>query len=150
MKEIKIYKLRDVTTPQRGTPKSAGIDFYVPNDFTPIIIDPQSDVLIPSGIKVKIPEGYALIANNKSGVATKKRLVHGASVVDEDYQGEIHLHLINAGNAPVTVGPGDKIVQFLLEKQEYAAVIEVSSEQELFEGVVTERGDGGFGSTGVK
>lgn len=150
MKEVKVYKLRDVTTPQRGTPLSAGIDFYVPNDFTPTEVTPQGDILIPSGIKVKIPAGYALIANNKSGVATKKRLVHGASVVDEDYQGEIHLHLINAGKVSVTINPGDKIVQFLLEKQEYAAVIEVSSEQELFEGVVTERGDGGFGSTGVK
>jgi len=149
MKSVKIYKLRNVKTPARGTEKSAGIDFFVPDDFATVIVNPQHDVLIPSGIKVSIPEGYALIANNKSGVATKKRLLHGAAVVDEDYQGEIHLHLINAGNTPVTVAAGDKIVQFLLEKQEYASVIEVSSEAELFGGTVTERGAGGFGSTGV-
>ena len=149
MKTVKIYKLGDVKTPQRGTPLSAGIDFFVPNDFTPITIQHSEDILIPAGIKVCIPEGYALVANNKSGIATKKRLIHGASVVDEDYQGQLHLHLINVGSEPVTINPGDKIIQFLLEKQEYATVLEVSSEEELYSGVVSERGTGGFGSTGV-
>lgn len=150
MKEIKIFKLRSVKTPQRGTPKSAGIDFYVPDDFEKTELAPHQSILIPSGIKVKLPDGYALVANNKSGVATKKQLIFGAAVVDEDYQGEIHLHLINTGHVNAVISPGDKILQFLLEKQEYASVIEVNSEAELFEGVVTERADGGFGSTGTK
>lgn len=149
MKTVKVFKLCSVKTPQRGTPSSAGIDFFVPDDFQPTTIQHSQDILIPSGIKVCIPDGYALVANNKSGIATKKRLIHGASVVDQDYQGQIHLHLINVGTEPVTINPGDKIIQFLLEKQEYATVAEVSSEEELYNGLVTERGAGGFGSTGV-
>jgi len=149
MKEVKIFKLRSVKTPQRGTPKSAGIDFFIPDDFPRTELLPHQSVLIPSGIKVKLPEGYALVANNKSGIASKKQLIIGASVVDEDYQGEIHLNLINTGHVNAIIAPGDKIIQFLLEKQEYASVIEVGSEDELFNGVVTERGAGGFGSTGV-
>jgi dUTP pyrophosphatase len=150
MKEIKIFKTREVKTPHRGSPLSAGIDFFVPEQFTSVTLEPHDDVLIPSGIKVKLPDGYALVGNNKSGVATKKRLIYGACVIDEDYQGEIHLHLINVGKNPVTINPGDKILQFLLEKQEYAGVIEVTSEEELFGGELTERGEGGFGSTGSK
>ncbi len=142
-------KLRSVKSPSRGTPASAGIDFFVPDDFQPITLLPAQDVLIPSAIKVRIPKGYALVANNKSGVATKKKLIHGASVIDEDYQGEIHLHLINVGSSAVVITPGDKILQFLLEKQEYVEVKEVSSEEELYSGITTERGAGGFGSTGV-
>lgn len=148
MKSVKIFKLRNVKTPQRGTPQSAGIDFFVPDDFPRTEVAPHQSILIPSAIKVKIPEGYALVANNKSGVATKKQLIFGASVVDEDYQGELHLHLINTGHVTAVIAPGDKIIQFLLEKQEYAPVIEVSSEDELFGGTLTERGAGGFGSTG--
>lgn len=147
---VKFTKLKKVKSPSRGTPKSAGIDFYVPDEFRPITLDPGMDVLIPSGIKVRLPEGYALVANNKSGVATKKNLVFGASVVDEDYTGELHLHLINVGNKTVSVEPGDKIIQFLLEKQEYADVEEVSTEEELYADFQTERGAGGFGSTGSK
>lgn len=150
MKTVKIFKTRSVKTPQRGTPTSAGIDFFVPEDFQPTIVLPNGDVLIPAGIKVRIPAGYALIANNKSGIATKKKLIHGASVIDEDYTGEIHLHLINVGKEPVEIHPGDKIIQFLLEKQEYASVEEVSSLEILYEQLVTERGEGGFGSTGTK
>lgn len=148
--KVKITKLGDVKTPTRGTPKSAGIDFYVPNDFDAITLLPGEDVSIPSRIKVKLPEGYALVANNKSGVATKKRFICGAAVVDEDYQGELHLHIINVGKVANTVYPGEKIIQFLLEEQLYAEVEEIETEEELFEGEETERGEGGFGSTGTE
>lgn len=150
METVKILKLRDVKTPQRGNPRDAGIDFFVPEDFTEVTLQHGEDILIPSGIKVSVPSGYALVANNKSGIATKRKLTIGASVVDEGYQGEVHLHLINSGKNPATISPGDKIVQFLLEKQEYASVQEVSDEHELYSGLVTDRGAGGFGSTGVK
>jgi len=150
MKTVKIFKTREVKTPQRGTPKSAGIDFFVPEDFQTTTIQHGKDVLIPSGIKVSIPDGYALVANNKSGIATKKKLICGATVVDQDYQGELHLHLINTGLDDVIINPGDKIIQFLLEKQEYSNVEEVSSLEELYNGVTSERGEGGFGSTGTK
>lgn len=147
---MKILKTRKVKTPARGDSTSAGIDFFIPEDFESREIKPQEDILIPSGVKVELPAGYALVANNKSGVATKKRLICGAAVVDEGYQGEIHLHLINIGNTSVFIHPGDKIIQFILEKQFYDSIIEVSSEEELFGGIVSERGTGGFGSTGTK
>lgn len=148
MENIQIFKTKDVKTPSRGTPFSAGIDFFIPNDFQSVTLYTNEDVLIPSGIKAKIPHGYALVANNKSGVATKKKLICGAAVVDQDYHGEIHLHLINIGPNPVTIKAGEKILQFILEKQEYKSIIEIESEEELFADTYTERGAGGFGSTG--
>ena len=147
---MKITKIRDVKTPIRGTEGSAGIDFFVPNDYPNSLrtIGPGDRFFIPSGIKANVPTGYALIAMNKSGVALKKGLMVGACVVDSDYQGEIHLHLINASDKPVTIEPGDKLTQFLLIPVDHCAV-EVVNEKELFEEETT-RGSGGFGSTGVK
>jgi dUTP pyrophosphatase len=145
---MKITKIRDVKTPTRGTEGSAGIDFYVPDSFPSNLcnIEPYERYFIPSGIKANVPEGYALIAMNKSGVALKKGLMVGAAVVDSDYQGEIHLHLINCSNRGVTIKPGDKLVQFLLVPVSHCSIEEVS-EGELYS-ADTERGEGGFGSTG--
>ena len=146
---MKIAKVRDVKTPTRGTPGSAGIDFYVPDDYPDSLctVKPGERFFIPSGIKANVPEGYALIAMNKSGVALKKSLMVGACVVDSDYQGEIHLHLVNTGLDQVTISPGDKLTQFLLVPVSHCEV-EVLSEHALFE-TETSRGAGGFGSTGI-
>jgi len=76
--KMKVQKLRNVKTPSRGTSASAGIDFYVPEDFETTTLKPGQSVLIPSGIRVQIPRGYALIAFNKSGVAVKQGLSVGA------------------------------------------------------------------------
>lgn len=162
---MKIFKVRNVKTPTRGTGKSAGIDFYVPEDFGSMYLRPGIDVLIPSGIKANIPEGYMLMAAEKSGVTTSKQAcifagrepkpkafgsptVLGAKIIDEDYQGEIHIHIINAGNLGVTIEPGMKIAQFILVPVSYDTIEEVTSEEELYNGVETQRGEGGFGSTG--
>lgn len=146
---MKISKVRDVKTPVRGTSGSAGIDFYIPNDYPESLqlIAPGERYLIPSGIKANVPGGFALIAMNKSGIATKKSLMVGACVVDSDYQGEIHMHLVNVGNYSVKVVPGEKLVQFLLVPVNHCNV-EVVEESKLFE-FDTVRGAGGFGSTGV-
>lgn len=147
---MKIFKTRDVKTPTRGTSKSAGIDFYVPNDFPgEHFLAPGDSVLVPSGIKAKIPEGYALIFGDKSGVATKKGLIVGAKVVDEDYQGEMNLHVINVSGEVTSIKPGEKLVQGLLLQVFYDTVEECDSLEELFGGETTERGEGGFGSTGM-
>lgn len=145
MKKIRISKTRDVKTPTRGTPGSAGLDFYVPEGFE-AKISPGHDICIPSGIRVNVPKGYAFIAHNKSGVALKKNLTAGACVVDEDYQGELHLHLINIGHENVTLAGGEKIIQFLLLPVKYPDV-EVVEDKQLFYSTTT-RGAGGFGSTG--
>lgn len=148
---MKFSKIRDVKSPARGTEKSAGIDFFIPSDFNngeERIISPNESVLIPSGIKVNIPTGYALIAFNKSGVATKKGLFTGACVVDEDYQGEMHLHLTNTSGKETSIIAGDKIIQFILIPILYANPVETQIDS-LYE-EVSERGSGGFGSTGIK
>ena len=145
---MRISKIREVKTPTRGTSYSAGIDFFVPEDVKPFILSPGDSCFIPSGIKVRVPEGYALVAFNKSGVAVKKSLHVGAAVVDEDYQGEVHINLTNVGNYEQEINPGDKIVQFVLIPMMYAGV-EVVPENKLFDRE-TERGQGGFGSTGTR
>lgn len=147
---MKFYKTRDVKSPERGTSKSAGIDFFIPQDFETTYLQPGHTILIPAGIKVKLPEGYALIANNKSGIAFKKQLLVGSSVIDEDYMGEIHINLHNVGVSDQRLEAGDKIVQFILEKQNYIMPEQVWSEADLFDGSLSERGEGGFGSTGTK
>ena len=146
---LKICKVRRVKTPTRGTSLSAGLDFYIPEDFPGTVhLPPQLSINIPSGIKVKIPHGYCLWFRNKSGVAVKKDLRVGAEIVDEDYQGEVHIHLTNVGMEIQELRPGEKIVQALLVPVMYAGVEEVESELELYGGEETQRGEGGFGSTG--
>ena len=142
---MKIQKLRNVKTPNRGTSASAGIDFYVPEDFETASLKPGESVLIPSGIRVQVPRGYALIAFNKSGVAVKQGLSVGACCVDEDYTGEVHLHMINTSNKDQVIATGQKLVQFILIPVSYMDVEEV----EVLPERNTERGSGGFGSTGL-
>ena len=145
---MQVSKVRNVKTPTRGTVASAGLDFYVPSDKDFIFeVLPGKAAFIPSGIKANVPEGHALIAFNKSGVALKKHLAVGACVVDEDYQGEIHLHVYNFGDEVAKIQPGEKLVQMVLLPVNYASV-EVVSEDQLFS-EETDRGAGGFGSTGT-
>lgn len=147
---MKFCKVRDVKSPVRGTTLSAGIDFFVPNDFPgDHCLIPLDSVNIPSGIKVKVPHGYALIFKNKSGVALKKNLQVGACVVDEDYQGEVHLHVRNIGSDVEIIKPGEKLVQAILVPVSYEELEEVLDAVELYD-EVTERGEGGFGSTGTE
>lgn len=151
MDKFRYAKIRNVKSPQRGTSKSAGIDFFIPedwNDGKPAVIGPCEDVLIPSGLKVQFPANHALIAFNKSGIATKQKLIVGACVVDEDYQGEMHIHLINTSKTMgTTIGPGMKIAQFILVPVNYAEPEECALDDLYTE--TTKRGEGGFGSTGT-
>ena len=152
--DLKFSKVRDVKSPSRAHHGDAGIDFYIPNDYRQhgdslgevICILPQNRINIPSGIKVSIPHGYCLIAFNKSGLATKFGLSILACVVDSGYEGEIHLSVVNTGNEPVFINAGDKLVQFI-----YIPVI-LGKPQEVPEAELypskSERGEGGFGSTG--
>lgn len=147
---MKILRIRDVKMPVRGTEGSAGIDLFVPNDQESIVLNPGESAFIPAGIKARVPHGYALVAMNKSGIAAKKSLMVGACVIDEDYTGEIHIDLKNVGTESQTIHPGDKITQVLCLPVNYVTVEEASSEDEMFGDLVTERGAGGFGSTGTK
>jgi dUTPase len=115
-----------------------------------IWIAPHSDVIIPSGIRSKFASNLALIANNKSGIATKKKLVFGASVIDASYQGEWHLHLINTSDNYQSLEFGQKAIQFIphLIATDEVEVLDLSPEEFYTE--KTSRGDGWQGSTGVK
>ena len=142
---IKFKRIRDVEAPTRGTSHSAGIDFFLPNDYPrDLMIPPHGDLLIHSGVCVDMMcADMALIAFNKSGVAYKNKLVVGACVVDSDYQGEIMIHLINVSDYTQMIQPGQKIAQYVAVPILYPELIETD---DLFL-TKTERGDGGFGST---
>ena len=162
---MRFLKVRDVKTPVRGTDFSAGIDFFVPNDFNgrkPVELKPQHDLLIPSGIKVNVPNTHMLMAADKSGVVTSKEaclaanrkpkanafdsvIIVGAKIVDEDYKGEIYIHVINVGKRSVMIEPGMKITQFIVVPVAYVDLEEVNSEEDLFKDKYSTRGDNGFG-----
>lgn len=142
--QMQIIKTRTVKTPSYGTPGSAGLDFYVPDEFS-YSVPPGGDVLIPSGIRVHIPLNTVLIAFNKSGVSTKQKFQVGACVVDCDYTGEIHLHVFNYSNQIQKIDPGQKLVQFILMPYITAQIVEATEDTRT-----TERGSGGFGSTSLK
>tara|TARA_B100000902_G_scaffold102144_1_gene104573 strand:- start:27219 stop:27653 length:435 start_codon:yes stop_codon:yes gene_type:complete len=144
---MKVSRIRDVKLPQRANANDAGIDFFVPNDFKGKWLGKNEGILIPSGVRVNVPDNHALIAFNKSGVAVKRQLLGGACVVDEGYQGELHIHVINLSQEPQEIIAGEKIMQFILMPMFYDGVEEVE-DGELFSEEST-RGDGGFGSTGV-
>ena len=145
---LKYTKIKDVKNPIRAHSTDAGIDFFVPNDFKNITLNPGEDILIDSGIKVIVPRGYALIFKEKSGVAVKRKFTIGAAVVDSDYRGVVHFHLFNNGNVPQEICAGDKIIQGLLIPVALDMPELISNDDySLYE---TNRGEGGFGSTGDK
>lgn len=153
--KIAFCKTRNVRTPVRGSKLSAGLDFYVPKDFNdghPKRVLPGEAILIPSGLKLDFQTSgvfdCAFVANNKSGVCTKNGVIVGANIVDMDYQGEIHLHVMNVGKSDFLIAPDMKIVQFLLLPIFYPTLVEVE-ESEMFKVNISSRGDGGFGSTGI-
>lgn len=174
MESFKFLKIRNVPSPSRGTPFSAGIDFYVPYGLTanemaakqPVkgqiqilanevtgeikkyIIHPGKRILIPSGIKAKMPKGYCGIFFNKSGVASRAGVIVGSCVVDSDYQGEIHLSIMNVSDEPLNLLPGTKLTQMLIVPESICDVEEVNSLEDLYD-EETVRGEGGFGSTGT-
>lgn len=152
MENLKFTRVRKVKAPERGTQKSVGIDFYLPNEFDSgldfIRFEPGDSKIIPSGIHIKIPAGFCMIFFNKSSIASKQGLVLGACVVDEDFQGEIMFNLINASSVPTYVMLGQKIVQGILLPAVYSDIEEFSTLENLYP-EKTKRGTGGFGSTGA-
>jgi dUTP pyrophosphatase len=147
---MKVFKTRDVKTPNRGTPQSAGIDFFIPNDFQEVTIRNLERILIPSGLIVDVPTGYMFLGLNKSGVAVKQGLIVGAQVVDEDYTKEMHLHVINVSGGDIVLKPGEKLIQFVLVPVFYDEVQLVDTLEEcLGSKLETSERTGGFGSTGL-
>lgn len=124
---------------------------YFTLDDGVIHIAPHKDVIIPSGIRSKFGPELALIANNKSGIATKKKLIFGASVIDSNYEGEWHYHLINTSDEFQTVECDTKVIQFIphLISTDPVEVLDMSPE-EFYKDSTSSRGEGWAGSTGIK
>jgi dUTP pyrophosphatase len=135
----------DIPLPKYETEHSAGMDARaeIPED---IVIAPLKRKLIPTGLKVAVPHGYTLDVDSRSGLAVKNGIfvLNAPGIVDADYRGDIGVIVANLGDEPFTVKRGDRICQLLLRKVERVEwkVVEKLSE--------TGRGEGGFGSTGVK
>ena len=138
-------KTKDVKTPEYATEGSAGMDFFVPNDFGIFTLYPQQGILIDSGIYLEVPKFHQFTAFNRSGLASKHKIIVGACLVDSDYQGELRINILNVGDEPFDIKAGDKITQFVLSKFERAELNHVDFKD--LHKVKTQRGDGGFGSS---
>ncbi|MCL1882829.1 MAG: dUTP diphosphatase [Defluviitaleaceae bacterium] len=134
---------KDLPIPARQTAQAAGLDLYAKVSDT-IVIKKGEYVLIPVGIKIALPFGYEAQIRSRSGLALKYGVVvlNSPGTVDSDYRGEVKVLLINHGSADFTFGRGDRIAQLVIAKVEMIDFIETEKLPE------TERGEGGYGSTG--
>jgi len=153
---LKVYRIRtDAKLPTRAYQMDAGMDlYYCPNgdkklyDEKSFHIPPRESRLLPTGIKVEVPYGYMLEIKNKSGVAYKRQLLVGACVVDPGYDGELYINLHNLGQKTQIIKPEEKIAQAVLIPIVHCGIEEVKTDK--FLNSHSERGAGGFGSTGDK
>ena len=145
MIKIKIINKGNQPLPEYATPQSAGVDLRA-NIDEPIELKPLSRALIPTGLHIALPEGYEAQIRPRSGLAIKKGItcLNTPGTIDADYRGEVGVILINLSAETFIVNPGERIAQMIINKFEQA---EFELVEELDE---TERGEGGFGHTGVK
>ena len=131
-------------TPTYGSEFAAGADLYSAENHD-IIVNPGETVFIHTGIAMAIPEGYVGLVYARSGIACKRGLApaNKVGVIDSDYRGEIMVALHNHGNTAQEIEPGERIAQIIISPYITASFRE---RDELDD---TERGNGGFGSTGV-
>lgn len=131
--------------PAYATPGSAGMDLRAANDED-IVIRPLGRAIIPTGIFIQLPVGYEAQIRPRSGLAAKSGItvLNSPGTIDSDYRGEICAILVNLSDEPFTVRRGERICQMVIARHETAELVEVESLD------VTERGDGGFGHTGVR
>lgn len=144
--KVNIKKVKDgAVVPTYGSAFAAGADLYACLD-SEVTIAPHATVMIPTGLVMELPTGYAGLIYARSGLATKKGLApaNKVGVVDSDYRGEVMVALHNHGEIAQTVGNGERIAQMVITPYlaaEFVLADELSD---------TVRGTGGFGSTGSK
>jgi dUTP pyrophosphatase len=143
--KIKIVNKSAFDLPQYATSQSAGLDLRA-NINNPVILKPLERKLVPTGLFIELPDGYEAQVRPRSGLAIKHgiSLVNTPGTIDPDYRGEIRVILINLSNDDFILNPGERIAQMIIckfERIEWENVVDLS---------VSERGDGGFGSTGTK
>lgn len=167
---LKYAKVRNVKDPIRAN-WGDGIDIFLPeadelekyystprnskefdvydSDLKTVVVRPNSNLVLPAGIKLEIPFGYAILVKNKSGIATNRELIKGAQLIDHGYSGEILIDLHNIGHDNQYLEAGSKLIQLIMVPVMTPSLIEVQ-EAELYKDIMvaSKRGDGGFGSTG--
>ena len=143
--KINIINKSQHPLPSYETIASAGMDLRA-NINEPITLQPMQRALIPTGLFMELPIGFEAQVRPRSGLALKKGItcLNSPGTVDADYRGEVGVILANLSTEPFVVENGERIAQMVIAKHERAEWIEV---EELS---TTERGAGGFGSTGVK
>ena len=131
--------------PKYETEGAAGFDIAAYLD-EPMTLNPGERALVPTGLFFEVPVGYEAQVRARSGLAIKKGigLVNGIGTIDSDYRGEVKVTLINWGNEAFVINDGERIAQVVINAY---AVVDFDLVDELSE---TERGEGGFGHTGVK
>ncbi|HMI08287.1 MAG TPA: dUTP diphosphatase [Flavobacterium sp.] len=142
---IKIINKSQHALPNYESSASAGMDLRA-NLSEPVTLNPLERAIIKTGLFIELPIGYEAQVRPRSGLAAKKGItvLNSPGTVDADYRGEIGVILVNLSNEAFVIENGERIAQLIIAQHERAEWIDV---QELSE---TARGDGGFGSTGVK
>ena len=145
MVQIKVVNKGNQPLPKYQTVQSAGIDLRA-NIDAPVILKPLDRKLIPTGLHIALPEGYEAQIRPRSGLAIKNgiTIINTPGTIDPDYRGDVGVILVNISNEDFVVKPGDRIAQMVINKFEQAKFEVV---EELDE---TERGEGGYGHTGIK
>lgn len=141
---VRLPHAEDLPLPSYATGGAAGMDLLAAV-MSPVVIPPGGRMLVPTGLRIAIPAGYELQVRPRSGLALKNGIVlpNSPGTIDEDYRGEVGVIVLNAGDAPFTVERGMRIAQAVLAPVVRAAWREVAELPD------TERGSGGFGSTGT-
>lgn len=145
MTQIKVINKGHQQLPAYATSQSAGMDLRA-NIDAPIILQPMERRLVPTGLYIALPEGFEAQVRPRSGLALKHGLtvLNSPGTIDADYRGEIMVLLINFSNEPFTINDGERIAQMVVARHEQAEFVEVEVLDD------TERGEGGYGHTGVK
>lgn len=143
--KIRITNKSQNTLPSYGTTASAGVDLRA-NIEAPISVSSLEKVIIPTGLFMEIPIGYEAQVRPRSGLAFKHGItvLNSPGTIDADYRGEIKVILVNLSKETFVIENGERIAQMVIAAHEQAEWVEV---EELND---TDRGAGGFGSTGVK
>ena len=131
--------------PAYATPQSAGMDLRANLD-APVTLLPMERRLIPTGLHIALPEGYEAQVRPRSGLALKHGItvLNAPGTIDADYRGEIGVVLINLSEQDFVINDGERIAQLVIARYEQGVLAEVEALDE------TERGEGGYGHTGVK
>ena len=143
---VKVQKLTEgARLPVYGSSQAAGADLCACLGNDTLVIDPHKWAMVPTGIAIALPVGFEAQVRPRSGLAAKKGItvLNSPGTVDSDYRGEVRVILINHSDEPFVIKDGDRIAQMVIARHESACFEVVESLDE------TERGAGGFGSTGV-